>query len=404
MSETRVFISYSHENDIWLQEWLDKKQTERNPRYLLGLWERTVRNQQVAFWYDRDEESGLRGGDRWQTRILEEIDRADVAVLLVTQDFIVSSFIRDVELPRMLERAKHGDLEILPILLEPARWKDLEIHGLFQLTPGSPTPLSEYFESSDHQWKKARLEVLEALERTLERVREKKNPRAPGITQPAEKMAPVIEQTRAKGEGGYKLPATLREFLGRLSPENAKSDPTPSLPNTPESQKPESGPSGGDRLMRLAAAAGLIVTVADMLRLPPPKVEVPNTFDPLLKVGPSTAEPLQLARQMYDGVEFGKLSSGERETVNLRLRAIIGSMGSAMKEMADTIPEADYLMVLVFMLDMERISKMGSVIERRAVLDAFPGKIEEYLTKYLQRDPNGKFAAKAKEFLKPLAG
>ncbi|MBN1474486.1 MAG: toll/interleukin-1 receptor domain-containing protein, partial [Syntrophaceae bacterium] len=198
MDEIRVFVSYSHENDIWLQEWLDKKETQKNPRYLLGLWERTFRNQPVVFWHDRNEESGLRGGDRWRTRILEEIDHANVAVLLVTQDFIVSPFIRDEELPRILDRSRQGKIEILPILLEPAHWKDLEIHGMFQITPGKPTPLSQ-FESSDHEWKTARNEVLEALQRTIARAREKKNPPKPGpktVPKPAPAPTETILQSK----------------------------------------------------------------------------------------------------------------------------------------------------------------------------------------------------------------
>jgi hypothetical protein len=191
MNGIRVFISYSHENDVWLQEWLDERQTKRNPRYLLNLWERAFRNQQVVFWYDRSQETGLGGGDRWRTRILEEIDRADVAILLVTQDFIVSPFIRDEELPRILERGRQGAIEILPILLEPAHWKDLELHGMFQLTPGRPTPLTQ-FESSDHEWKTARNEILEALTRTIERAREKRNPPVSGPIQPARETEAAI--------------------------------------------------------------------------------------------------------------------------------------------------------------------------------------------------------------------
>lgn len=170
----KIFISYSHENEIWLTQYLDIKKHKPNPKYLLDFWERSLRGKSVEFWYDRDEKQGIRGGDRWRNRIFEEIDNADIAILLITQDFIISPFIRDEELPRMLNRSKHGDLELLPILLEPARLKDLDIDNTFQIVPGRPTPLCEYFES-ENDWKKVRLEVIESIENVIEKVIRKRN-------------------------------------------------------------------------------------------------------------------------------------------------------------------------------------------------------------------------------------
>lgn len=62
-------------------------------------------------------------------------------------------------------------MEILPILVEPARWKKLDLHGLFQMVPGDPTPISGYIERGQHAWKQVRLEVLDTLEKTVDRVR-----------------------------------------------------------------------------------------------------------------------------------------------------------------------------------------------------------------------------------------
>jgi small subunit ribosomal protein S1 len=170
----KIFISYSHENDIWLIQYLDIKKHKPNPKYLLDFWERSFRGKSVEFWYDRIEKQGIHGGDHWRNRIFEEIDNADIAILLITQDFIISEFIREVELPRILNRSKEGKLELLPILLEPARLRDLDIDNTFQIVPGRPTPLCEYLES-ENEWKKVRLEVIESIENVIEKVIRKRN-------------------------------------------------------------------------------------------------------------------------------------------------------------------------------------------------------------------------------------
>ena len=145
MEPIRIFISYAHANSIWLRETVrDRAGTlERNPRDLLTYWRNGLQFEgEVEFWYDRDEDEGLQGGDLWRKRIFEQIDRADVAVLLITQEFVQSGFIRREEMPCMVGRAERGEMELLPVLVEPAEWEDLELAS-FQLTPGRPTAAAE---------------------------------------------------------------------------------------------------------------------------------------------------------------------------------------------------------------------------------------------------------------------
>jgi hypothetical protein len=159
MEPIRIFISYAHANAIWLRKTVKDRagMVELNPQDLLTYWRNGLqRDGAVAFWHDRDDDEGLRGGDEWRKRIFDEIDRADVGVLLITQEFVQSPFIRDEELPRIFARAERGEMELVPVLVEPAEWEDLELAS-FQLTPGYPTPLSEYQSEHEHHFKKALL-------------------------------------------------------------------------------------------------------------------------------------------------------------------------------------------------------------------------------------------------------
>lgn len=177
MSTIRAFISYSHENSVWLTEWLDPVRQVPNPKYLLKQWQRAFRKENVEFWFDREEDEGLRGGERWRERIFEEIDRADLCILLVTQDFVLSPFIMDEELPRILARHREGQTEVLPVLLQPTRLKDLPVGSVLQWTPGGPTPLSEYHDLSTTEFDKARNQILDSMETTIQRIRRGPVPR-----------------------------------------------------------------------------------------------------------------------------------------------------------------------------------------------------------------------------------
>jgi tetratricopeptide (TPR) repeat protein len=87
-----VFISYSHKDTPWCDA-------------LLKVLAPDVRNHRITTWVDRE---GIKTGDPWFEEILEAIDRARVAVLLVSPSFLESEFIRNEELPRLIEASNDG--------------------------------------------------------------------------------------------------------------------------------------------------------------------------------------------------------------------------------------------------------------------------------------------------------
>jgi hypothetical protein len=74
--------------------------------------------QQAArvFW---DHATG--GGERWEARLIAEIDQAAIAILLLSTDYLISPYIYETELPRLLTREGQG-LRIIPVLLRPCPW------------------------------------------------------------------------------------------------------------------------------------------------------------------------------------------------------------------------------------------------------------------------------------------
>ena len=80
-----VFVSYAHE-DVDLLE-----------RFRVVL-KPLIRAGRLEVWADRDI-----GVTRvWRTEIDDAMSRAEVAVLLVSADFLASDYVMDVELPRLV--------------------------------------------------------------------------------------------------------------------------------------------------------------------------------------------------------------------------------------------------------------------------------------------------------------
>jgi hypothetical protein len=100
-----VVISYSH---------LDREYLDRLLVHLKPL----ERDRLIELWAD----TRIRPGDRWKKEIEKALDRATVAILIVSADFLASDFITDNELPPLLKNAEGKGTRILPLIVKPCRF------------------------------------------------------------------------------------------------------------------------------------------------------------------------------------------------------------------------------------------------------------------------------------------
>ena len=98
-----IFISYSRQDVAWL----------KMLRKFLGVLEREG---VIAFWDD----GKIKPGEPWEDSIKSALESACAAVLLVSQDFLVSEFISTVELPKLLSDAVGRGKRIFWIPVSPS--------------------------------------------------------------------------------------------------------------------------------------------------------------------------------------------------------------------------------------------------------------------------------------------
>ncbi|MGF1547226.1 MAG: toll/interleukin-1 receptor domain-containing protein [Thiotrichales bacterium] len=126
---TKVFISYSHQDEVWKNR-LQTQLTVLEMEGLLSVWE----DQQIE------------AGDDWFPEIERALNGADVAILLISANFLGSKFIRGTEVPRLLERRKKEGIRVIPLILKPCLWQTVEWLTPIQGRPKDNKPLSGFSE------------------------------------------------------------------------------------------------------------------------------------------------------------------------------------------------------------------------------------------------------------------
>ena len=74
--------------------------------------------------------------------IEEAINKAKVAVLLISADFMASNFISSKELPRILANAKNNGTTIFPVILSASWFSEDENLGQYQAANDPSKPLN----------------------------------------------------------------------------------------------------------------------------------------------------------------------------------------------------------------------------------------------------------------------
>lgn len=121
----KAFISYSHTN----KEYLDRLMVHLKPLERNGL---------IDVWQD----TKIKIGDRWKDEIDKALSEANIAILMISADFMASDFIVDNELPPLLSKAEVKGTKIVPVVLSHCRFSREPSLNRFQAVNQPSEPLS----------------------------------------------------------------------------------------------------------------------------------------------------------------------------------------------------------------------------------------------------------------------
>jgi len=128
-----IFYSYSHRDEKYRDD-------------LASSLALLKRQGLVREWYDRD----LVPGEKWEEKIFEMMNSADLILLLVTRDLINSDSIWGRELKLAMNRDAAGDGRVIPIVVRPTDWQGSPL-GQLQALPKNAKPIT-LWKNRDSAW------------------------------------------------------------------------------------------------------------------------------------------------------------------------------------------------------------------------------------------------------------
>ncbi len=93
----------------------------------------------ISDWYDRE----IVAGTEWEYEIDKHLNTASIILLLISSDFIASSYCYGREMKRALERHELGEARVIPIILRPVIWRYAPF-GRLQALPKDAKPVTTW--------------------------------------------------------------------------------------------------------------------------------------------------------------------------------------------------------------------------------------------------------------------
>lgn len=149
-----LFISFSHKDDIWMQKIVKFLKDSGFNVYLYNT--ETIR---------------IKDSDKWSENIEFIINKTELAILLVSPNYLASDFILNIELQVLEKLYNLNKIQILPIILKPCLFEDNKFISKFQVFPYDKT----FSEVSNKKVNSLFKEILENIQNTGFNIKEKES-------------------------------------------------------------------------------------------------------------------------------------------------------------------------------------------------------------------------------------
>lgn len=146
----RVFISYSHADEQYMQELRS---------HLIHLKRQGI----IEIWDD----SQMMSGQSWTETINRELEQANIILMLVSSDYLASDYIYEKEMELAIKRHETGQVIVIPIILRPTDWMSSPLARLPALPKGA-VPISQR-RDRDQAW----VEVVKDIRQIIDTLRDK---------------------------------------------------------------------------------------------------------------------------------------------------------------------------------------------------------------------------------------
>lgn len=150
-----LFYSYAHADEEF-KVLLDK--------HLASL----KRESSVRSWHDRM----IDAGEKWEVEIRSHLDASDVILLLISADFLASSYCFDIEMTHAIERHNRGDACVIPIIVRPCEWHNTPF-AMLQALPKDGRAVTSWTDRDD-----AYTDIARGIRKAvLKLLRQRQNPK-----------------------------------------------------------------------------------------------------------------------------------------------------------------------------------------------------------------------------------
>lgn len=144
MGAKKLFYCYSHKDEAFR----DELETHLKLLQRQGV---------IETWHDRR----IHAGEEWKDKIDDNLNRADIILLLISADFMASDYCFDIEMKRAMERHEAGEATVIPVIVRDLNWHRAPF-GKLQALPKDGEAV-ELWKSRDTAWRN----VSEGIERVI---------------------------------------------------------------------------------------------------------------------------------------------------------------------------------------------------------------------------------------------
>ncbi len=170
----KIFLSYSHADETFC---------DMLQKHLAGLKHQGL----IETWHDRR----IKAGDEFENAIDQQLNEAEIILLLVSSDFIASRYCYEIEMRRALERHDADEARVIPIILRPCDWHDTPF-GKLLAAPKDGKPVKSWPDIDE-----AFLDIVRQIKAVLVGQGENAEPTLATQVRPRTQAAPIIDRPRS---------------------------------------------------------------------------------------------------------------------------------------------------------------------------------------------------------------